>query len=62
MPSSSTKLIQLIPDTTVQLGKFGKFKADELIGKHYQCMYEIQRDQIVPMSTLDLMVELGTLL
>ena len=62
MPSSNSKLVQMIPNTLIQLGKFGKFKSDLLIGKHYQCMYEILNDDIVPMPFFDLMVELGSFL
>ncbi|KAJ2895792.1 tRNA (adenine(58)-N(1))-methyltransferase non-catalytic subunit trm6 [Coemansia aciculifera] len=49
MPSSNAKIISLKPDNTVSLGKFGTFKASELIGKTFGHTYEIEKGgSIVP--------------
>ncbi|CEP19570.1 hypothetical protein [Parasitella parasitica] len=41
MPSGNAKLIVLKPNTMVNLGKFGSFQSDFLIGKPYGLSYEI---------------------
>lgn len=41
LPSKNTKTIVLEPGKTIELGKFGSFAADELIGLPYGLKYEI---------------------
>ncbi|KAJ2155887.1 tRNA (adenine(58)-N(1))-methyltransferase non-catalytic subunit trm6 [Coemansia sp. RSA 552] len=43
MPSTNAKIVCMRPGTTVSLGKFGSFKADELVGKAFGHTYEIQK-------------------
>ena len=42
MPSGRTKAAEIMPGKQVSLGKFGSFKADDLIGMPYGFTYEIQ--------------------
>lgn len=42
LPSGNVKTVQLEPGQTIELGKFGSFAADELIGLPYGLKYEIQ--------------------
>ncbi|KAK9477448.1 Gcd10p family-domain-containing protein [Lipomyces japonicus] len=42
LPSSTLRLIKLSQNATVNLGKFGSFKADEIIGLPFGYTYEIQ--------------------
>ncbi|EST08001.2 Eukaryotic initiation factor 3, gamma subunit [Kalmanozyma brasiliensis GHG001] len=44
MPSGRTKAAEIMPGKQVSLGKFGSFKADDLIGMPYGFTYEIQPD------------------
>lgn len=44
MPSGRTKAAEIMPGKQVSLGKFGSFKADDLIGMPYGFTYEIQSD------------------
>ncbi|SPO28129.1 related to GCD10 - translation initiation factor eIF3 RNA-binding subunit [Ustilago trichophora] len=44
MPSGRTKAAEIMPGKQVSLGKFGSFKADDLIGMPYGFTYEIQAD------------------
>lgn len=44
MPSGRTKAAEIQPGKQVSLGKFGSFKADDLIGMPYGFTYEIQPD------------------
>ncbi|KAG1058055.1 hypothetical protein G6F43_000133 [Rhizopus delemar] len=41
MPSGNVKIVNLKADTTVNLGKFGSFNSDKLIGKPFGLSYEI---------------------
>jgi tRNA (adenine-N(1)-)-methyltransferase non-catalytic subunit len=41
MPSGNSKVVQLKPGEEIQLGKFGHFHADDLLGKYYGVSYEI---------------------
>ena len=42
LPSARTKAAEIVPGKQVSLGKFGSFKADDLIGMPYGFTYEIQ--------------------
>ncbi|KAK9456651.1 Gcd10p family-domain-containing protein [Dipodascopsis uninucleata] len=42
MPSSTLRITQVVPNTTIHLGKFGSFFADDIIGRPYGYTYEIQ--------------------
>ncbi|KAJ1954743.1 tRNA (adenine(58)-N(1))-methyltransferase non-catalytic subunit trm6 [Linderina pennispora] len=44
MPSTNTKIVCMKPGTTISLGKFGSFKADNLIGQTFGATFEIQKD------------------
>ncbi|KAJ9473923.1 tRNA (adenine(58)-N(1))-methyltransferase non-catalytic subunit TRM6 [Pseudozyma hubeiensis] len=44
MPSGRTKPAEIMPGKQVSLGKFGSFRADDLIGMPYGFTYEIQAD------------------
>ncbi|KAI8901068.1 Gcd10p family-domain-containing protein [Globomyces pollinis-pini] len=47
LPSGNQKILTINSGSVVDLGKFGKFKSDELIGQLYSCQYEIyDRDRI----------------
>ncbi|SNX85226.1 related to GCD10 - translation initiation factor eIF3 RNA-binding subunit [Melanopsichium pennsylvanicum] len=48
MPSGRTKAAEIMPGKQVSLGKFGSFKADDLIGMPYGFTYEIQPDTAAP--------------
>ncbi|KAK5662418.1 hypothetical protein OQA88_8329 [Cercophora sp. LCS_1] len=61
LPSGVTRVIQLAPNTTVSLGKYGSFPANLLIGRPFNVTYEIEdkrpgeeysRLRIVPTSEL----------
>jgi tRNA (adenine58-N1)-methyltransferase non-catalytic subunit len=41
MPSGNSKIVQIKEKEKVELGKFGSFQADDLIGKYYGITYEI---------------------
>ncbi|KAJ3350333.1 tRNA (adenine(58)-N(1))-methyltransferase non-catalytic subunit trm6 [Allomyces javanicus] len=41
LPSENKRMLQIKPDATVELGKFGKFQTNALIGKPYGVPYEI---------------------
>ncbi|KAJ2338000.1 tRNA (adenine(58)-N(1))-methyltransferase non-catalytic subunit trm6, partial [Coemansia sp. RSA 2618] len=43
MPSTNAKIVCIKPDTTISLGKFGSFMANELIGKTFGHTYEIEK-------------------
>ncbi|KAJ3105508.1 tRNA (adenine(58)-N(1))-methyltransferase non-catalytic subunit TRM6 [Phlyctochytrium planicorne] len=58
MPSSNMKIVQLIPSTTIDLGKFGSFKTDFLIGQPYNAEYEIFGNQEVKLFTNHERIEL----
>ncbi|TKY89902.1 hypothetical protein EX895_001199 [Sporisorium graminicola] len=44
LPSGRTKAAEIMPGKQVSLGKFGSFRADDLIGMPYGFTYEIQPD------------------
>ncbi|GAC74192.1 tRNA(1-methyladenosine) methyltransferase, subunit GCD10 [Moesziomyces antarcticus T-34] len=44
MPSGRTKAAEIVPGKQVSLGKFGSFRADDLIGMPYGFTYEIHAD------------------
>ncbi|KAJ2747541.1 tRNA (adenine(58)-N(1))-methyltransferase non-catalytic subunit trm6 [Coemansia sp. BCRC 34301] len=49
MPSTNSKIVCLDPNKSVSLGKFGTFKASELIGQTFGHTYEIEKGgSIVP--------------
>lgn len=48
MPSGRTKAAEIMPGKQVSLGKFGSFKADDLIGMPYGFTYEIQPNAAAP--------------
>ncbi|KAI8850652.1 Gcd10p family-domain-containing protein [Chytridium lagenaria] len=52
MPSSNMKIVQLIPQTTVDLGKFGSFRVEALVGKPINAEYEIVGDLDVQLKVL----------
>ncbi|KAK4178998.1 Gcd10p family-domain-containing protein [Triangularia setosa] len=61
LPSGSTKVIQIIPDTTISLGKYGAFPANLVLGRPYHLTFEVldktleetfSRLRIVPASEL----------
>ncbi|KAK2743991.1 tRNA (adenine(58)-N(1))-methyltransferase non-catalytic subunit trm6 [Myotisia sp. PD_48] len=41
LPSDSTKILQIIPNTNIALGKYGSFPANQIIGRPYFLTYEI---------------------
>lgn len=41
LPSQNIKFVQLVPDTIISLGKFGSFRADDIIGDPYGFTYAI---------------------
>ncbi|KAJ2733563.1 tRNA (adenine(58)-N(1))-methyltransferase non-catalytic subunit trm6 [Coemansia sp. Cherry 401B] len=43
MPSTNSKFVCIKADTTISLGKFGSFMANELIGKPFGNTYEIEK-------------------
>ncbi|KAJ2665806.1 tRNA (adenine(58)-N(1))-methyltransferase non-catalytic subunit trm6 [Coemansia sp. RSA 1199] len=43
MPSTNAKIVCVKPDTTISLGKFGSFMANELIGQTFGHSYEIEK-------------------
>ncbi|KAJ1946175.1 tRNA (adenine(58)-N(1))-methyltransferase non-catalytic subunit trm6 [Kickxella alabastrina] len=43
MPSNNSKAVCIKANTTISLGKFGSFKANELIGKTFGHTYEIEK-------------------
>ncbi|KAK9460659.1 Gcd10p family-domain-containing protein [Lipomyces oligophaga] len=47
LPSSTLRVVKMVPNTTIHLGKFGSFFADEIIGKLYGYTYEIRDDKHV---------------
>ncbi len=51
MPSGRTKAAEINPGKQVSLGKFGSFKADDLIGMPYGFTYEIQQDPSTAQDT-----------
>ncbi|KAJ5088972.1 hypothetical protein N7532_007656 [Penicillium argentinense] len=42
LPSDQTRLIQLVPNSLVQLGKYGSFAANQIIGRPFYYTFEIQ--------------------
>ncbi|GAB1318295.1 tRNA (adenine(58)-N(1))-methyltransferase non-catalytic subunit trm6 [Madurella fahalii] len=42
LPSGITKVIQISPNTTVSLGKYGSFPANLIIGRPYHLTFELQ--------------------
>ncbi|KAK9366744.1 Gcd10p family-domain-containing protein [Lipomyces kononenkoae] len=63
LPSATLRITKLAPHSTIHLGKFGSFYADDIIGKRYGYTYEIKDDKHVdtiysseglfPSSTVD---------
>ncbi|KAK9429022.1 Gcd10p family-domain-containing protein [Lipomyces doorenjongii] len=63
LPSATLRITKLAPRSTIHLGKFGSFYADDIIGKSYGYTYEIKDDKHVdtiysseglfPSSTVD---------
>ncbi|KAK9239497.1 Gcd10p family-domain-containing protein [Lipomyces kononenkoae] len=63
LPSATLRITKLVPHSTIHLGKFGSFYADDIIGKSYGYTYEIKDDKHVdtiysseglfPSSTVD---------
>lgn len=47
MPSTRSKMAQIIKGKEISLGKFGKFQAENLIGKPYNMTYEIDTKKSV---------------
>ncbi|KAK9383518.1 Gcd10p family-domain-containing protein [Kockiozyma suomiensis] len=47
LPSLTLRVVQLIPHTTIHVGKFGAFYADDIIGKPFGYTYEIRDDKHV---------------
>ncbi|KAL1957123.1 hypothetical protein VTO42DRAFT_6381 [Malbranchea cinnamomea] len=41
LPSGTTKIVQIIPNTTISLGKYGSFPANQIIGRPYFLTFEI---------------------
>ncbi|KAK0648341.1 Gcd10p family-domain-containing protein [Cercophora newfieldiana] len=61
LPSGVTKVLSIVPNTTISLGKYGSFPANLILGRPYHVTYEIQdkrpdesfsRLRIVPASEL----------
>ncbi|KAI1496503.1 Gcd10p family-domain-containing protein [Biscogniauxia marginata] len=42
LPSGNTRIFQIIPDTTVSLGKYGSFPSNLIIHRPYHLTYELQ--------------------
>ncbi|KAK7203420.1 Gcd10p family-domain-containing protein [Myxozyma melibiosi] len=47
LPSLTLRVVQLVPHTTINAGKFGSFYADDIIGKPFGYTYEIRDDKHV---------------
>lgn len=47
LPSENNRVLKLVPGTSVGLGKFGSFRADNLIGQKFGYTYEITGDKSV---------------
>lgn len=47
LPSSNTKLVRVQDKEQIDLGKYGSFSANLLIGQNYDWTFEIQGDQLV---------------
>ncbi|KAI5281010.1 tRNA (adenine(58)-N(1))-methyltransferase non-catalytic subunit trm6, partial [Ascosphaera aggregata] len=41
LPSETTKVQQIIPNTTISLGKYGSFPANQILGRPYYLTFEI---------------------
>ncbi|KAI5292912.1 tRNA (adenine(58)-N(1))-methyltransferase non-catalytic subunit trm6 [Ascosphaera acerosa] len=41
LPSDTTKVQQIVPNTTISLGKYGSFPANQIIGRPYYLTFEI---------------------
>ncbi|KAK2763243.1 tRNA (adenine(58)-N(1))-methyltransferase non-catalytic subunit trm6 [Arachnomyces sp. PD_36] len=41
LPSDSLKVQQIVPNTTVSLGKYGSFEANQILGRPYHLTFEI---------------------
>lgn len=58
LPSGNTKLMQLRSNDVINLGKFGKFRSSDLIGKQFTIPYEITHDNCIrPLEKLDYLEE-----
>jgi tRNA (adenine-N(1)-)-methyltransferase non-catalytic subunit len=57
LPSSNRKLVKVKADQSIELGKFGCFKAHLLIGKRYEQTFAIQGEEIIE-KELQLDIEL----
>ncbi|KAG9981570.1 putative eukaryotic translation initiation factor 3, gamma subunit, partial [Aureobasidium melanogenum] len=62
LPSDTLKLVQIVPNTVISIGKFGSFPCNLLIGRPYYLTYEItdkqsetdaSRLRVVPASELN---------
>ncbi|KAJ5398285.1 hypothetical protein N7509_006398 [Penicillium cosmopolitanum] len=42
LPSDQTRIVKLVPDSLVQLGKYGSFPANQIIGRPFYFTFEIQ--------------------
>ncbi|KAK4154508.1 Gcd10p family-domain-containing protein [Chaetomidium leptoderma] len=42
LPSGSTKVLQIIPNTTISLGKYGAFPSNLVIGRPYHLTFELE--------------------
>ncbi|GAD99931.1 eukaryotic translation initiation factor 3, gamma subunit, putative [Paecilomyces variotii No. 5] len=41
LPSDQTKVVQLVPNTTISLGKYGSFPANQIVGRPFYLTFEI---------------------
>ncbi|KAJ5104311.1 hypothetical protein NUU61_001658 [Penicillium alfredii] len=41
LPSDQTRIVKVIPDTIVQLGKYGSFPANQILGRPFYVTYEL---------------------
>ncbi|KAJ3318520.1 tRNA (adenine(58)-N(1))-methyltransferase non-catalytic subunit trm6 [Boothiomyces sp. JEL0866] len=58
MPSGNQKLIQLLSNVQIELGKFGKFQSSELLGKYYSVPLEIyDRDKLKRVENTDYLLD-----
>ncbi|KAK5001270.1 tRNA (adenine(58)-N(1))-methyltransferase non-catalytic subunit trm6 [Elasticomyces elasticus] len=44
LPSETRKILEVIPNSVIDIGKFGSFAANQILGRPYHLTYDIQAD------------------
>ncbi|MCJ1478277.1 tRNA (adenine(58)-N(1))-methyltransferase non-catalytic subunit trm6 [Lambiella insularis] len=53
LPSDALKLVQIVPNTTISLGKYGAFQTNHILGRPYYLTFEIlDRVEAIELSSL----------